>query len=57
MISEIIESLGHKKRFRKGLEIRISLGERVENNFLHLFIKNLLIVKLRDLSPPNASHC
>lgn len=50
MRSEIIESLGHRKRFRKKLKIRIALGDCVETNFLYLFLKNLLILKLKDLS-------
>lgn len=36
-----IESLGHRKRFGKGVEIRSALGERVEVNFLQIFCISL----------------
>jgi len=61
--SEIIESLGHGKRFGKRVEIRCALGERVLKlisckSFVSLCQKkNSLIVKWRDLSPPDVGHC
>lgn len=56
MSSEIIESLVHRKRFKKRLEIRIALGERVET--LVSLYKELINREVeRSLSPPNAIHC
>jgi len=49
------------KRFRNRVEIKFVLGELVEanfscNSFVSLFVNNSLIVKWRDLSPPDVDH-
>jgi hypothetical protein len=60
-MSEIIVSLDHGKRFGKRLYIRIILRELVQANFMQTFCISLeincLIVKWRDLSPLDVSHC
>lgn len=60
-MSEIIVSLDHGKRFGKRLYIRIILRELVQANFLQTFCisleRNCLIMKWRDLSLLDVSHC
>lgn len=59
--SEIIESLGHEKKFGKRPEISISLRDLVKTNLCNscvsLFANNSLIVEWKERSPPDLGHC